>query len=81
MALDDQGKYEEAIQCYDKAIELNPNYSLYYHKKGYALDNLGKYEEAIQCSNKATQLEADPNAYNKKEDAIKALNQKSTGSK
>lgn len=27
-ALSNLGKYEEAIKCYDKSLEINPNYAL-----------------------------------------------------
>ena len=42
-------KYEEAIECYNKAIQINPNYSEAFYSKGSALDDLKKYEEAIEC--------------------------------
>ncbi|HJK75161.1 MAG TPA: tetratricopeptide repeat protein, partial [Methanocorpusculum sp.] len=32
--LSQQGKREEAIACYDKAIELRPKTAVYYHNKG-----------------------------------------------
>ena len=44
-------KYQEAIQCFDKYIELEPNYSNVYENKGAAL-----YEEAIKCCNKTIKL-------------------------
>ena len=44
-------KYQEAIECFDKSIELEPNYSKAYENKGAAL-----YEEAIKCCNKAIKL-------------------------
>jgi tetratricopeptide (TPR) repeat protein len=39
-ALYDSRKYEEAIKCYDKALELNPNYTGASYKKNLALDHL-----------------------------------------
>jgi tetratricopeptide (TPR) repeat protein len=50
-----QRKYDEAIQAYDKAIELNPEYSDWYHK-GIALASQGKHDEAIQAYDKAIEL-------------------------
>ncbi len=41
-------KFEEAIQCYDKLIELDPNDSNIYSFKGFALKQLKKFEEAIE---------------------------------
>ena len=64
-------KLEEAIKCYDKAIELNPNdhfaktnrnISINFLKKGYldegkSLFDQGKFEEAIKCYDKAIELD------------------------
>src|SRR5207253_2236366 len=52
------GKYEEAIKCYDKALEIDPNYVTAWNNKGYTLDKLGKYKEAIKWYDKA--LKTDP---------------------
>ena len=61
------GKYEEAIKCYDKAIDEKSRHVWYddwsgayaLTLKGNALSSLGKYEEAIKCYDKA--LEINPN--------------------
>ncbi|HEU4824266.1 MAG TPA: tetratricopeptide repeat protein [Nitrososphaeraceae archaeon] len=66
-ALREIGKEEEAIQCYEKALEMIPNFAYAWNGKGLALDVLARYEEAIQCYEKA--LEIDPNyapAWNNK---------------
>ena len=34
ISLDDLKRYEESIQMYDKAIQLNPQYSEFYNNKG-----------------------------------------------
>ena len=47
--LDKQGKFNEAIKCYDKAIGINPNYVDAYNNKGNALYKQGKFNEAIKC--------------------------------
>jgi tetratricopeptide (TPR) repeat protein len=59
-------KHEKAIDCFNKAIELNPNNLDAYNGKRCILKNLNKYEEAlrklknyqeaIQCYNKAIEL-------------------------
>ena len=33
---------------YDKALQINSNYSIAWNNKGLALNNLGKYEKAIE---------------------------------
>jgi len=66
------GQYEEAIECYDKALEIDPGYELTinnrnialnalkeeWNSKGEALYERERYDEAIECYNKA--LEIDP---------------------
>ena len=56
LAKSDLENNEEAIKDYDKAIELNPNYSDAYNNRGVAKKNSGKYEEAIKDYNKAIEL-------------------------
>ena len=53
-----QGRYNEAIQCYDRALEIDPEKAIAWTSKGLALDDLGRYDEAIQCYDHA--LEIDP---------------------
>ena len=55
--LKDQGKLEEAIEAYNKALALNPNYAEAYSNKGNALKNQGRLGEAIEAYNKALSLE------------------------
>ena len=37
LALEKLGKYEEAIECYDKILEIDPRAVNAYHNKGVAL--------------------------------------------
>ncbi len=65
--LSDKEEYDEAIKCYDKAIELDPKYSNAYNNKGWTLFKKEEYDEAIKCYDKA--IELDPNcsgAYSNK---------------
>ncbi|MCP4228952.1 MAG: tetratricopeptide repeat protein, partial [bacterium] len=48
---------EEAIKCFDKALELDPEYEDALRYKGYTLDDLGKYSEAIECYDKALEID------------------------
>ncbi|KAL4472014.1 hypothetical protein ABPG72_018516 [Tetrahymena utriculariae] len=46
----------QAIQFYNKSIELDPNYFRVYNLKGNALANLGKCEESCECYQKSLEL-------------------------
>ncbi|NOR78583.1 MAG: tetratricopeptide repeat protein, partial [Methanophagales archaeon] len=49
-------RHEEAIECYDKAIELKPNYEEAWYNKGVMLEKLGRKKEAKLCFQKAKEL-------------------------
>ena len=64
-ALSDEGKIEEAIDHYNKAIRLEPNYIRSYYNRGNAYARLGQYQRAIDDLNKAISLNPDYfKAYN-----------------
>lgn len=67
VVLSNSGRYEEALQAYDKAIELKPDFSSAWLNKGNALGKLGRYEKALQTYDKVIELSPDDsNAwYNK----------------
>jgi len=50
------GKLSEAIECFDKAIEINPTFELPWTNKASIFFNLKKYDEALECVNKALEL-------------------------
>ena len=54
LALGNLGKYQEAIEWYDKALKIDPNYVDALNNKGIALNNLGKYQEAIEWYDKVS---------------------------
>jgi tetratricopeptide (TPR) repeat protein/tRNA A-37 threonylcarbamoyl transferase component Bud32 len=58
MSLRNLCRCEEAIRCYDKALELDLRFAAAWSNKGVSLDSLGRYEEAIRCFDKV--LELDP---------------------
>jgi tetratricopeptide (TPR) repeat protein len=51
-----KSKYEEAIEAFDKAIELKHDYADPLSYKGAAHDKLGQYDEAIDAYNEAIKL-------------------------
>ncbi len=65
------GRYEEAIECYNKAIEIDSSYASAWYRKGLCFYNLGKeaewnddedkekeyYDKAIKCYNTAIKIE------------------------
>jgi tetratricopeptide (TPR) repeat protein len=51
--LHNQGKYQESIEFYDKAIEYDPKSSLAYANKCNNLIKIKKYEEALHVCDKA----------------------------
>jgi tetratricopeptide (TPR) repeat protein len=59
LSLSKVGKFQESIDCLDKAIEIEPDFADAWHNKGYALGNLKKYAEAIECFDKAIEIEPD----------------------
>ncbi len=56
--LNDSDRYEEAINCFNKALEINPKFQDALVEMGKALTVLDRKEEAINCFDKA--LEIDP---------------------
>ena len=53
------GKFQEAIEDYNKTIELNPNYEVIYNDRGVAKANLDNFQEAIEDYNKVIELMPD----------------------
>jgi tetratricopeptide (TPR) repeat protein len=54
-----QGNYTQAVQYFDKALAVDPNYKDALNGKAYAFKSLGNYTQAIQYFDKA--LAVDPN--------------------
>jgi YVTN family beta-propeller protein len=57
-----KGLYAEAIQCYDRALQINPDYIEAWLNRGLALYSQGKYEEAIKSYDRTINI--DPNNVN-----------------
>lgn len=53
---DDQGKYEQAINEFTRAIEINSGYADIYNKRGLSYYNQEKYDQALRDYNKAIEI-------------------------
>ena len=54
-----KAKLEEAIEAYNKALSIKPDYAEAYNNMGNALKEQGKLEEAIEAYNKALSIKPD----------------------
>lgn len=54
----EEGKFNDALGCFEQAILLNQNDPELWNLKGVTLRSLGRYQEALECFNKS--LEIDP---------------------
>ena len=50
-----QGKTEDALHCFQHAVEIAPNYTEALHETGICLQNLGRHEEARVYYSRALQ--------------------------
>jgi tetratricopeptide (TPR) repeat protein len=58
LALGREGKHDEALIFFSRALELDPKMALAWAGRGFALGKLGRFEEEIECCKKA--IEMDP---------------------
>lgn len=56
-------KFDEAIQYFDKVLELNPNFEPALLKKGTAFEMLHQYSKAIDCYKLATKVSSNDNSH------------------
>jgi tetratricopeptide (TPR) repeat protein len=56
LALDSLGRYKLAIECFDKAIEIDANNSKTWNSKGSVFGSIAQYELAIECFDKAIEI-------------------------
>jgi len=48
-----EGRHENAIKCYDKALWMEPQLAVAWNNRGVSLTKLGRFEEALKCYEKA----------------------------
>ena len=58
-ALKEQGKLEEAVEAYKKALAVKPDYADAYYNMGVTVQEQGKLEEAIEAYNKVLAIQPD----------------------
>lgn len=51
-----QGKYNEAIEYYNRALGEEPLDARVWHNKGAALSEMGRFSEAVECFNEALKI-------------------------
>ena len=49
-------QYQEALEAYEQAIRLDPQFADAYHNKGITLNNLQRYQEALEAYDQAIRL-------------------------
>lgn len=52
-------QFEQALECFDKSLELNPQFEDAWLGKSVALYNLGRFQDAIQPIDRALELNPD----------------------
>ncbi|MBD3157251.1 MAG: tetratricopeptide repeat protein [Candidatus Lokiarchaeota archaeon] len=57
--LEEKGEDEKALEAYQKAVELDPEYAEAWFYKAKLHHKLGQKKEAIECAKKALEIEPD----------------------
>lgn len=64
------GRYQEAIECYDKALEIDPNIAGIWYNKALCFYNLQRYQEGIDCHHRVVEIDPTYGDYHKEWCAI-----------
>jgi CheY-like chemotaxis protein/TolA-binding protein len=68
------GKYQEALQAFDRVLEIEPDHAGAWNGRGICLKELGRYEEAIQCFNRVIAINpADEEVHYNRGEALEKL--------
>ena len=59
MPCEARGESAEALACYQRALQLNPDFAEAHNNLGTALQDQGKIAEALACYRRALQLKPD----------------------
>jgi len=54
--LDEMGRCEEALNCYETAIRLDSNHAEAWFNKGLTLKKMGREKEAFDCMSRGVDL-------------------------
>jgi tetratricopeptide (TPR) repeat protein len=72
--LQGQGRLQDALEIYDRLIQLNSHYVDAYSNSGLVLQDLGRLDEAVKSYDKAIELKPDyAEAYYNRGNALKEL--------
>src|SRR3989304_1815390 len=52
------GQYDQAVECYDRALARKPDYSVALYDKGLALAQLGRTRKALECYERLSDMDA-----------------------
>ncbi|CAG8525898.1 18364_t:CDS:10, partial [Racocetra fulgida] len=67
-------EYEKAIECFSKAIELDPSNHVLYSNRSASYSSLKKYDKALEDANKTVELKSDwVKGYSRKGAALHGL--------
>ena len=61
-ALGEVRRYQEAMECYNKALAINSMYEQSWFNKGNSFSRIGRYKDAVKCYDKA--LKVNPEYFN-----------------
>lgn len=80
VSLGQNGKYKEAIECFDKMLEINPQLTEAWNNKGITYMMLREYDKALECFSKALSINPkNIEAENNRTAALMQLQLKSEG--